>query len=53
MKLSEIFGSEQRVVYPHTTFETRSLSTMQLAMSIVVGYRARDRLARHAGRRLT
>lgn len=40
-KLTEIFGSEQPVTYPNTTFETRSLSRMQLAMAIVVGYRAR------------
>jgi len=40
-KLTEIFESDQRVTYPNTTFETRSISTMQLGMSIVVGYRAR------------
>jgi len=40
-RLSEIFGSEQPVKYPNATFETHSLSTIQLGMSIVVGYRAR------------
>jgi len=40
-RLTEIFGSEQRVTFPNATFETRNISTMQLAMAIVVGYRAR------------
>ncbi len=40
-KLTDILGNETATYYPNAAFQVQDDSTLQLAMSIIVGYRAR------------